>query len=487
VTVITSSGVRLSFGKTVALADLSVSLSSGSIIGIAGPNGAGKSTFTRILAGEARSDQGFFTLDGQPWDPSTDMTTTAVVHQEPQVWLNLTVRENLVVGQESTFGRRRGGASRVDEILESLDIANLADVLLEKCSMATRQRVEIGRAMLRQAKCYIFDEPNSALTEAESDALFLFMRRLAETGHVTMLISHRLNDLVDQCQQVHVIRDGRLASTIDGDRLTENNIAAELVEGTTSLAEPGPTRASHGPNSPAGGFVLVNWESESGAFQSTGLELRPGDVTVVVGVEGSGGREFVASVAGFHKARGMARLLGVEAFRIERSTAFLPCDRRGMLFANLTVGDNVTVRLGAPEIATRGLGWLKRPARRRIALDAIDQFRIKTDGPAQPLVALSGGNQQKVALATALTRKPRLLAVEEPTRGVDVASKRDIYAILRRAAASGVTVLLFCTEIPEAYEVADRILVMDRGAFISDVNVSDYPDVIHLARALAVA
>ena len=485
-TAITTSGVRLSFGRTVALADLSVSLSSGSIIGIAGPNGAGKSTFTRVLAGEARADQGVFTLDGQPWDPSTDVTTTAVVHQEPQVWLNLTIRENLVVGQESMSGRRRGGASRVDEVLKTLDLLNLSNVALGQCSLATRQRVEIGRAMLRQARCYIFDEPNSALTEAESDALFVFMRRLAETGHITMLISHRLNDLVDQCQQVHVIRDGRVASTIVGDRLTQANIAAELVEGTTNSAEPGATRLSQGTNSPAGGLALLNWESESGAFQPTSLELRPGDVTVVVGVEGSGGREFVASVAGFHKARGLARLLGDESFRIERSTAFLPSDRRGMLFANLTVGDNLTVRLGAPEIATRGLGWLKSSARRLIARDAIDQFRVKTDGPTQPLVALSGGNQQKVALATALTCKPRLLAVEEPTRGVDVGSKRDIYAILRRAAASGVTVLLFCTEIPEAYEVADRLLVMDRGTFMSDVNVSDYPDVIHLAKAVAI-
>lgn len=275
--------------------------------------------------------------------------------------------------------------------------------------------------------------------------------------------------------------------TIEGTSLTEANIASELVRGVESAVEASVTRPLPTSGADVRGLTFLNWESEAGAFQSTDLELKPGEVTVIVGVEGSGGREFVASAAGYHKANGEARLEGHGSFSIARSTAFLPADRQGMLFSNLTVGDNLTARLGTPVIAVRGVGWLKHAARRMIALDAIVQFRVKTEGPSQPLTALSGGNQQKVALAAALTYKPALLAVEEPTRGVDVGSKADIYATLRHAAESGVTVLLFCTEIPEAFEVADRLLVMDRGEFIKDMAVSDYLDVTQLAKAVAAA
>ena len=158
-----------------------------------------------------------------------------------------------------------------------------------------------------------------------------------------------------------------------------------------------------------------------------------------------------------------------------------------MLFQNLTVGDNLISRLGAPRVAVRALGWLRKAAQRSIALDGIERFNVKTEGPGQSLPALSGGNQQKVAIAGALVHEPVVLVIEEPTRGVDIGSKSDIYATLRQAAASGVTVLLFCTEIPEVYEVADRLLVMDQGMVIMEIDVSSFSDVTDLAKAVAVA
>ncbi len=483
-TEITSADVRLAFGRTVALAGLSMKLSSGQVIGIAGPNGSGKSTFTRVLAGEARADSGVFQLNGQPWNPFADMETVAVVHQEPQVWPNITVIENLMVGQENTLVGKVSGTEQAHEVLAALGLKEVAKTQLERCSFATRQRVEIGRAMMRAARCYIFDEPNSALTEDESNSLFAFMQSLATQGHITILISHRLSDLVDQCGTVHVIRDGVVATSLSGPSLTEGNIASELVKGSSpnaAVGENGRTGTGRKAN-----LRTRGWASQAGDFGPLNVELKQGHVTAVVGVEGSGGREFVASIAGYHNVYGTLDWDSGERVDVVRSTAFLPADRRGMMFGNMTVGDNVVARLGAPRLSRRS-GLLRSKNRESIARESIATFGVKTEGPKQALTELSGGNQQKVAIASALTYGPLILAIEEPTRGVDVGSKRDIYATLQRAAASGMVVLLFCTEIPEVYEVADRLLVMDQGSIVKDLTMSDYDDLTVLAQSVALA
>jgi ABC-type sugar transport system ATPase subunit len=412
------------------------------------------------------------------------MKTVAVVHQEPQVWPNLTVVKNLLVGQEGKGRGREGQEGRVGEVLESLGLVDVASTRLDLCSFATRQRVEIGRAMLRQARCYIFDEPNSALTDEESDALFAFMQSLADDGHIAILISHRLGDLVDQCGVVHVIRDGIVAKSLRGFSLTEANIASELVKGSEpSAVVMNKTRnevASHD------SLMIRQWASESDDFSPIDLDLFQGQVTAVVGVEGSGGREFVASVAGYHPARGRIAWDSGQRLNVAKSTAFLPADRKGMLFGNMSVGDNIVSRLGSPRLS-RNSGILRTRERQTIAEQSIATFGVKTEGPKQPVTALSGGNQQKVAIASALTYGPSVLAIEEPTRGVDVGSKRDIYMILQQAARSGMVVLLFCTEIPEVHEVAHRVLVMDRGAVVKDLQVSDFDEVTALAQSVALA
>lgn len=483
-TEINAEGVRLAFGRTIALAGLDVTLSSGEVIGIAGPNGAGKSTFTRVLAGEARADAGIFSLDGQPWTPQSDMKTVAVVHQEPQVWPNLTVVKNLLVGQEGKRRGKEGQGDRVGDVLESLGLVDVATTQLDLCSFATRQRVEIGRAMLRQARCYIFDEPNSALTDEESEALFAFMQSLAAEGHIAILISHRLGDLVDQCGVVHVIRDGIVAKSLRGSSLTEANIASELVKGSEPSAAV--TSDSRSEVVTQNSLRIRQWSSESDEFRSIDLDLIQGQVTAVVGVEGSGGREFVASVAGYHPARGDIAWDVGQLLNVVKSTAFLPADRKGILFGNMSVGDNIVSRLGSPRLSRKS-GVLRLRESQTIAEQSIAAFGVKTEGPKQLLTALSGGNQQKVAIASALTYGPSVLAIEEPTRGVDVGSKRDIYATLQQAARSGMVVLLFCTEIPEVYEAAHRVLVMDRGAVVKDLKVSDFDEVTALAQSVALA
>jgi ABC-type sugar transport system ATPase subunit len=488
-------GIRKSFGETRALQGVDLSIVGGGVLGIAGPNGAGKSTLMRILAGEETRDSGDITVDGAPWRTGDPRDRVAVVHQEPQLWPNLTVAQNMVVGREPSQTAFPDLPARDRDVLRGLGIDGYADRLLADCPLAVRQRVEIGRALAQDGRYFLFDEPNSALTEDESNQLFAAMHELAAQGKVVLLVTHRLGEMVVQCSRVAVIRDGVVAAELTGDALTEQGIARELVLGyqavnagdapTTLTGEPlgdehVPPAADHGPVA-----TLSGWTSSDGDFHHVGLTLTRGETVALVGVEGSGARQLVASAAGFADATGSIVVAGVEGREAQRTrTVYLPADRRGMLFANLTVGDNLVMRLGVPEIATAG-GFLALGRFRRVAEELVQRFRVRTQSAAAPLTSLSGGNQQKVAIAAAIARRPDLLVLEEPTRGVDVGSKAEIYRILRDYAREGHGVLVYCTEVPEVYELASRVIVVDRGAPVRDMRIADFPDLTSLADAIA--
>lgn len=476
--------VHRHFGNTRALDGVDITLHSGEILGIAGPNGAGKSTLTRVLSGELTIDSGEILIDGVPWSAATAADAVAVVHQEPQVWLNLTLEQNLLVGNE---GGGRGVPRLTPDklaVLERLEIAQFAQLPLERCSLAVRQRTEIARALVRSAKVFLFDEPNSALTHAESRALFQFMHELAAEDHVAALVSHRLAEMVEHCSRVVVIRDGRLAAELTGEALTEAAIAVELV------ADQRPQVATR--DDTPGQRVrrdellrVAGWTDDGGAFEDIALTVDAGEVLAVVGVEGSGGRELTASLGGNRAASGDVTVdgrKGVEALRA--SSVYLPADRREMLYHNMTVGDNLVSRLGSPDIA-HGTGWLNPRRTRTLETALIARYAVRTEGPRQPLPALSGGNQQKVAIAAAMAANTLLLVIEEPTRGVDIGSKSEIHGMLRRFAADGRGVIAFCTEAPEAYALADRVLVTHQGRSRQQLVPSAYCDLEGFAHALA--
>lgn len=495
-------GIRKSFGETRALRDLDLVVRAGEILGIAGPNGAGKSTLVRVLAGEDRQDAGDLLANGSPWDPRGQADGVAVVHQEPQVWENLSLAQNVIVGREQfRFGRPR--MSEADRgILKELEIDQYAERPLAECSLAVRQRAEIARAIAQEARLFLFDEPNSALTEEESDRLFAYMHDLAERGRVVILVTHRLGEMVAHCARVVVVRDGAVSAEFRGGTLTEEAIARELVVGS----QPHRSESSRNPDGQEGAksqvadrgqgkprelappaLELSQWSHPAGAFCEVSLRVEPGEIVAVVGVEGSGARELVASAAGHAPGVGTRSLAGAANGRnVTERSAYLPADRRHMLFGNLSVADNLVMRLGVPDIAIRP-GFLRPPRLRRLASQLVSRYGVRTRTAAAPLPSLSGGNQQKVAIAAAIARRPALLVVEEPTRGVDVGAKADIYTILREFAAGSAGVLLFCTEVPEVFELADRAMIVSRGRIERTLRVSDHPDVSSLATAIAEA
>lgn len=468
------------YGDTVALGGLTLQAKPGEILGVAGPNGAGKSTMVQILAGETPQDSGTITLGGEEWSASTGSHRVAIVHQEPQLFPNLTVAENLLVGSEpSRFVRPRGRDASTD-VLREVGLLDHASTTVESLPLALQQRTEIAKALVKNADVFLFDEPNSALTENESAELFERMHSLAAQGKVVVLVSHRLAELATHCDRIVIIADGLARTELVPPDIQEERIARELVVGRSgpSAAEratrEGDTRTL---------LRLSGWSHPRQRFSDIDLEVAAGEILAVVGVEGSGGRELIRSMAGFESAKGTIVVDSRTGSSAKRKVSYVTGDRSKSLFDNLSVGENLFVREAGR--LTTPLWTLNRRGARRRAAESQKAFFVKTASLQTPIRSLSGGNQQKVAIASALATSPLLLALEEPTRGVDLGSKAEIYRLLRDFSDTGASVLLYCTEDSEVFDVADRVIVMARGHVVGSLRVPDYPDAESLAEAIA--
>jgi ABC-type sugar transport system ATPase subunit len=474
-------GLRKWYGDTRALDGLDIDARRGEILGIAGPNGAGKSTLIKILAGETSADDGEVLLDGHPWDTAAGHDRVAVVHQEPQLFPNLTLAQNLMVGREGTRALVRGLREDEKTLLSDLAILDSADRPLAELPLAVQQRVEIGRALARDASVFLFDEPNSALTQEESADLFRRMHLLADAGRVVLLVSHRIAELSEHADRVALILDGLSTAVLEGDALNQEGIAAGLVTGQAAR-EPEEQISVHlGEDAPMA-LQLRDWTHAGGEFDAIDLHVRAGEIVAIVGVEGSGARELVRSVAGFERGTGNIEISGRSGRGVVGgATSLVAADRQASLFTNLTIGENMVSRLNR-EI-TRG-GALRRRRMHAIAVDLRDRFQVKASSVHLPVRSLSGGNQQKVAIAAAIVKRPEVLVLEEPTRGVDIGSKREIYRLMRQYAADGHAVIIYCTEVPEVFEAADLAYVVSDGRLSAPLLVMSFPDVEALARAV---
>lgn len=469
-------GLRKLYGDTIALDGLDLSARPGEILGVAGPNGAGKSTMIKILASEVVGSSGEILVDGEAWSPRYGARRVAVVHQEPQLFPNLTVAENIMVGREGTRFVRRKTSAVEQAVMTDLAIADVADRPLEFVPLAIQQRTEIARALIQDARVFLFDEPNSALTAEESSDLFRRIHALADAGRIVILVSHRLAELVAHCDRVAVILDGKCRRIIPREELTQEAIAHELVVAHIAAEE---AKLGQG-SSDASRLELSGWTHKGGQFADVDLHVRAGEIVALVGVEGSGARELVRSIAGFEPGDGRIVVGGVTGHAaVNAGTSFVPADRTSSLFGNFSVGDNLVARLSRD--ITGRLGSLRRGQMAAVSSGARDRFQVKAHSLAHPIQSLSGGNQQKIAIAAAIVQRPRVLVLEEPTRGVDIGSKREIYRHLRHYAAEGHAVVMYCTEIPEVFEAADRVHVVSDGRLSEPLEVIAYADVKTLA------
>ena len=464
-----------SFGAVRALTDASIELYAGQAHALVGENGAGKSTLVKILAGVHQPDSGTLEIGGQPvtlhGPAAAQAAGIAVIYQEPTLFPDLTVAENMFIGRQPLRSARRidrkamraEAATIFAELGVPLDPARIARGL----SIADQQITEIAKALSLDARIIVMDEPTAALSAAEVDRLFDVVAALREAGKAVLFISHRLEEVFASCQRVTVMRDGAqvLSSELDG--LTADDLVRAMVG--RELASWHADRDEH-----AGQPVLtVERLTREGVFVDVSLTVAAGEIVALAGLVGSGRSEVARAVFGVDRydagsvAVGHRELRkGSPAAAMSAGVGFVPEDRRQQgLVMDMSVQQNVALAsLGR----LRRHGLIRAGAEHSLAADWADRLSIKYGRLTDPIAMLSGGNQQKVVLAKWLARKPSLLIVDEPTRGIDVATKAEVHQLLVDLANSGVAVLMISSELPEVLRVSDRILVMREGRLVAE-------------------
>ena len=486
-------GVTKRFGSVVALDGIDLTIGEGEVHALVGENGAGKSTLMKVLSGAYTPDAGAMSFEGAPYAPNRPAEAlergVAMVYQELNLAPDLTVAQNLVLGRETArvgWLSQRADSSRVERVLEIIDHTDVSpERKVRDLGPGARQLVEIGRALIGHAKLVVLDEPTSSLSAAETETLYEVIRRLRERGVSIVYISHFLEEVKRIAHRFTVLRDGRTVCSGD---VAETSIS-EMVEAMVGrdLDETYP----RGEREP--GEVVVSLAGLSGETlpDDASLELRAGEVFGVAGLVGAGRSELLRALFGLEPMRtGRVVIAGVPDLgrrrhgprrRIEQGLGMVSEDRKEEgLALGRSISENLTLsNLGA----VSRFGWLATARRREVARRWIEKLGIKSRAPDQPTEELSGGNQQKIAIARLLHQDAHVLLLDEPTRGIDIGSKVEIYRLISELAAKGKAVLVVSSYLPELLGICDRIAVMHRGVLGEARPVAEWTEVALLGEA----
>lgn len=458
-----------SFGPTRALRGVSLDIFPGRVLALIGENGAGKSTLMKILSGAHRADSGSMRLAGQPFRADSPhrarLAGVAMIYQELNLAPDLSVEDNMMLGQEihrAGWLARKTQRRRVAEVLELLGHPELSPrAIVGRLSIGAQQVVEIARALVVKAKVVVFDEPTSSLPRRDVDRLFEVMRKLKAQGLGIVYISHFLEEIREVCDDYAILCDGVSTGAGTLNAISDEQIITKMVG--RSVDDLFPT-VSHEP-----GETILEMSELSGEKlpQDVTLTLRRGEILGVAGLVGAGRTELLRLLYGLDAvARGEVRLAGQVIARANRrrNTAALGLvseDRKGEgLAQEMSIADNLTLNRLTP-YSTAGLLDLRR--RNRVTAEWMQRLQVKARSPRQAIENLSGGNQQKVAIARILHQDADVLLLDEPTRGVDVRTKAEIYRLIGELAAAGKAILFVSSYLPELMAVCDRIAVMSRG------------------------
>jgi simple sugar transport system ATP-binding protein len=467
-------GISKRFGGVHALRDVDISLGAGEVHCLVGENGSGKSTLIKIIAGVTRPEPGGrIVIDGREYAHLDPVQSTAcgiqVMYQDLSLFPNLSVAENIAVG------RHLGGLhlvkwSAIQETAQAamarIGVALDPHAKVEDLSIASRQLVAICRAMAADARLVIMDEPTASLTRHEVDALMRLVADLKKKDICILFVSHRLDEVMEVAERVTVLRDGAKVGDYNAREMDDKKLAM-LMTGKAFAYETGEQDFSR-----AEAVLSVKNLTRPGHYADVSLDIHAGEIVGLTGLLGSGRTEFALSLFGMNPPEtGEIRLGGKRlALRtnrqaIDEGIAYVSEDRLTLgLVLEQPISSNIIVTI-LDKLAS-GFGLIPEATRRAVAQHGIDELAIKAPNSANPVKTLSGGNQQRVVLAKWMATKPRLLILDSPTVGVDIAAKDGIYEVVKTLAAKGVAVLLISDEIPEVFYHSDRVLIMRQGRLV---------------------
>ena len=468
---LTMSGITKRFPGVVALAGVSLSLHKGEVLALMGENGAGKSTLMKILGGAQPPDEGTILLDGREVDidgvRAAKKLGIALIHQELMLAPNLDIASNIFLGNEPGAGpslRPLGRAEmkqRARALLERVGLALDPSTPVSRLTAGQMQMVEIAKALSLDARVIIMDEPTSSLTAGESQHLFRIIRQLKDDGIGIVYISHRMEEVLTLADRITVLRDGRYIGDLARAEATHDKVVAMMV-GRELSAQYFPPKSETPASEPV---LIVENLLVPGAPAGVSFQALRGEILGFAGLVGAGRTELMESLFGVHPALGGTMTLAGERYlpkrprdAIRRGIYLAPEDRkRHGLVLPMTVAQNTSL----PSIGSYArFGWLNRAKERVVAEQEKTRLRTKAHSIHQLVVNLSGGNQQKVVLGKWLAMQPRVLICDEPTRGIDVGAKAEIYRHLDALAKQGMTILMVSSDMEEIIGMSDRVLVM---------------------------
>ena len=464
-------GMHKHFGGVRALRGVDLEVRPGEVLALVGENGAGKSTLMEILCGNLRADEGRIVYDGQEVHfagaREAAFAGISIVHQELSLVPYLTVAENIFCAREPVypyigFVNRKRLYREAAEILDRFDLDVAPNEQAGRLPVAVQQMVEIAKALSLDCRVLVLDEPTSALTDREIRFLFEIIRRLRERGVAIIYITHKLAEVFEIADRVTVLRDGELVGTQDIDQVEVDDVVRMMVGRELGAGYPERT------GEPGTVVLTVEGLTREPRFRDVTFELHAGEILGVAGLVGAGRTEVARAIFGIDRLD--SGTVWVDHYpapikspgdAIEMGIGYVPEDRKEQgLFLGLTIRQNI----GAASLGANSMGGFMSPLReRRMAGEYVERLSIRTPGIEVPASNLSGGNQQKVLLAKWLAIEPRILMVDEPTRGVDVGAKAEVHSILRKLADQGVAVLMVSSELPEILGASDRIMVMHEG------------------------
>jgi len=484
--------VRKAFPGIVAVKDVSLGIGAGEILALVGENGAGKSTLSQMIGGALRPDSGRILLEGAEVSFASPLDAIragiATVFQELSLVGSLSIAENIFANRQpvGAVNRIRWGElyAQTAAFLEKFEVTLDPRTLAKRLSKGQQQILEILKALSTDPKLLVLDEPTSSLTETETAYLFANIRRLRAQGMSVLYITHKLSEVFALADRVAVMRDGALVGSTGTAQTSERQIISMMVG--REISDIYGARAGPRPEAP---YLEVRGFSRAGKYSDVSFTIRRGEILGLAGLVGSGRTEVARAIVGVDRRDagevlldGVPLRIGNPRDAIRAGLVYITEDRKDLgLFLDMSLRDNVV----APSLQefTSTLGFLQNGRMVAFAADAARAFSIGTPSVLKKVGLLSGGNQQKSLIATWMSTDPKVVLFDEPTRGVDVGARQDIYRKIRESAEKGITALIISSELPELIGMCDRILVMHRGTIRGEVQRVEFSEELILSYA----